>query len=126
MTSRLARTDFGLAVAAEFDADRALAVEQNFAGRRPGDDLQIGPRQIRLDIGARRAPAFAVLLGDLIDAEPHLMRAVEVGVHRKLQLPAGFQEIFLERIGGPDVGDVERTAGAMKGVMDDLVVFGLS
>jgi hypothetical protein len=85
---------------------------------------RIWPRQVRLDIGARRAPALAVLLGDLIDAEAHLMRAVEVGVHRQLQLPTGFQKIALERIAGSDAGDIQRTAGAVEAILHHLVVLG--
>ena len=53
------------------------------------------------------------------------MRTVEVGVHRHLQLPPGLQKVFLERIGGPDAGYVQRTAGTVKAVLHHLVILGL-
>ena len=114
MTSRRARTELGFAVAAEFDAGRAFTVEKNFPGLRAGDDFQVGARQIRLDIGARGAPALAIFLGNLVDSETLLLGTVEIVGHRQLELPAGLQEVILKGIRGLEVGNVERAVGAVK------------
>src|ERR1700738_826919 len=68
----------GLVALPVFDADRAFAFEQDTARLRIGFDPQIGTRgHVRMDIGPCRAPAFAVLLGDLRDAEAFMLLALE-------------------------------------------------
>src|SRR5258705_12542942 len=70
-----------------FDADGALAFEQNAGGLRLGLDAQIGARpHMRVDIGPRRAPAFAVLLRDLVDAEAFVILGVEILADPELRL----------------------------------------
>ena len=62
-----------------FDADGALAVEQDARRVRLGLDAEVRPLAHEgMDVAARRAPALAVLLGHLIDAEAFLLGAVEV------------------------------------------------
>src|SRR3954471_20297562 len=62
-----------------FDADRALAFEQDTGGVREGFDLEVGARpNVRVDVAAGRAPALAVFLGDLIGAEAFLLLGIEI------------------------------------------------
>src|SRR5438034_7436628 len=57
-----------------FDADRALAFEQDAGGMAMGLDAQIGAiSPVRATIGARGAATFAVLLRQLIDAEARVL-----------------------------------------------------
>src|ERR1700694_1990304 len=82
-----------LAALPVFDADRALAFEQDAARLRIGLDPQVGARgHVRVDIGPCRAPAFAVLLGDLIDAEAFMVLAIEILADPELGLTRGLQE----------------------------------
>src|SRR6185312_7287218 len=92
-----------------FDADGALALEQDARRPRAGFDAQIRPRcEMRVDIAARRAPALAVLLGDLVDAETFLLLAIEILADPKLRLARGLQIDFLHRIVGSEPADMER------------------
>ena len=102
----------------DFRPDCALAVEQQPQRARLGLHSQVRPlAEMRMDVAARGAPAFAVELGDLIDAEPLLALAVEIGVERELGLARGVEKARLERIVGAQIGDVERPALAVIGVV---------
>ena len=110
----------------DFSADCSLAVEQQPQRARVRLDAQIGPlAEMRPQIGARGAAALAVDLGDLIEAEPFLARAVEIVVERELRLARGVEEAVMERIVGARIGDVERPAATMERFGEDLVVFRL-
>src|SRR6266540_2996399 len=79
-------------------AGRALAGEQDPPRTRAGDHLQIRSVQMRMDVGARRAAALAVLLRDRKGAKAFLALAVEIVGRRQLQLAAGVEKALLEWI----------------------------
>src|SRR5260364_287504 len=61
-----------------FDADRALAVEQDQRGLRRGLDPEIAPRaEMRLDVSACSTPALAIALRDLIQSKTFLGLGIE-------------------------------------------------
>src|SRR6185437_11191303 len=91
--------DFLLLALDKFDADRALALEQNARALRACLDLEIrAARHERMDIAARRAPALAVLLRELVGAEPLLLGAVEIVADAQLRLARALQEHLAHRI----------------------------
>ena len=99
---------------AVFDADRALAFEQDAGGVRGGLDAQIAAAaHMRMDIGARGAPAFAVLLRHLIDAEPFMLVGIEILAQAKLRFLRRLQEDLLNGIVGAQLVDGERAALAV-------------
>ena len=59
---------------------------------------------MRVNIAARRAPALAVLLRDLVGAEAFLLLGVEILADAELRLARGLQEDFLHRIVGAQSG----------------------
>ena len=66
---------------------------------RAGLDAQIGAAShMRMDIGARRAPAFAVLLRHLVDAEAFMLVGIEILAQAKLRFLRRLQEGLLHRI----------------------------
>src|SRR5271169_121475 len=77
-----------------------------------------------MDIGARSTPALTVFLRHLIDADAFLLGAVEILVERKLALARRLDENMRQRIVGAKSGDVQRAAGAVKRVVNLLVVLG--
>src|SRR5260221_7661667 len=79
---------------------------------------------MRVDIGARRTPALAVLLRYLIDADALLLRAVEIPIERKLALARGLDETMRRGIVAAKLGHVQRAAAAVKRVVNILVVLG--
>ena len=109
---------------AVFDADRALALEQDAGGVRAGLDAQIGAAaHMRMEIGARRAPAFAVLLRQLIDAEAFVVLGIEVVADPELALARALQKDLLHRIVGAQFVDGERAALAVILAVEIGVVF---
>ena len=101
ITSRRARICFSSLPCAVFDTDRALALEQDAGGVRVGLDAQIGAvAHMRMDIGARRAAAFAVLLRHLVDAEAFMLVGIEILAQAKLRFLRRLQERLLHRIAG--------------------------
>ena len=66
-----------------------------------------------MNVAARRAPALAVLLRDLIDAEAFLLLAVEILADAELGLARRLQIRFAHRIVGSQSGDVKRAALAV-------------
>ena len=67
-----------LVAALIFGAGRAAILHEDAARCGAGYDMQIRPRQIRVDIGARRRASLAILLRHLIGADALLSFAVEV------------------------------------------------
>ena len=55
---------------------------------------------MRMDIGARRAPALAVLLRHLVDAEAFMLVGIEILADAELRFARGLQEDLLHRIVG--------------------------
>ena len=99
---------------AVFDADRALALEQDAGRMRHGLDAQIGAAaHMRMDVGARRAPAFAVLLRHLVDAEALVLLGIEILAQSKLRFLRRLQKNLLHRIVGAQPVDRERSALAV-------------
>lgn len=71
-------------------------------------DAQIGAlADVRMDIGARRAPALAVLLRHLVDAEAFMVVAVEILAEAELSFLRCLQEDLLHRIAGAQLVDGE-------------------
>src|SRR3546814_18702441 len=77
----------------------------------------------RLDIGARRRPAFAALLRHLIKAEAFIVGAVEIGGARQLQRRRALDEAPARHIGPPLVQHIERAARPVKLVGAPLLAF---
>ena len=78
-TSASAWTWLGLAALDELDADGAAVLDQDAGGARADLQRQVRPlAEDRAQVGGRRAPALAVLDGQLIGAEALLLEAVEV------------------------------------------------
>src|SRR3546814_1197705 len=67
----------------------------------------------RLDIGARRRPAFSALLRHLIEAEAFVVGAVEIGGARQLQRRRALDEAPARHIGPSLVHDIEWAARAV-------------
>ncbi len=92
-------------------ADRASAIKEQARGMGRGLDLQIlAAVHERMNVAARCAPALAVLLGDLIDAEAFLLLAVEIVADPELGFARRLQINVPHRIVGAQSGDAERTA----------------
>src|SRR3954469_8111403 len=84
---------------AVFDADGALAFEQDAGGMRPGLHAKIGAlAHIRVEIGARGAAALAVALGELVDAEAFMLVGIEILAQPELGFLPRLQERLLHRI----------------------------
>lgn len=66
------------------DAPRAAFVEQHTLDRHAGRDLEVRPARSVAEIAARRGPALAIFLRDLIQADAILPRAIEIRVARGL------------------------------------------
>ncbi len=112
---------FGAAAAAD-DAGGAPARQRHPQGARAGGDLEVGPlAQVGRQIGARRAPALALLLRHLIEADALLGRTVEITVARQLQLVAGFEKGVVDRVGADEIGDIERAVAAVQRAAEALV-----
>src|SRR5262245_28248503 len=97
-----------------FDADGALALEDDARGLRQRLHAQIGPvADMRMDIAARRAPALAIVLRHLVDAEPLLLGAVEIVADAELRLAGALQKHLPDRIVGAQARDAQRTVLAV-------------
>ena len=113
MTSRRAKLLFLFALQI-FDADRPLALEQDAGGLRVRLDAQVSPRaHERVDVTARRAPALALVLRHLVDAEAFLLGAVEVVANPELRLARALQKHLPDGVIRLQSGDVKRTALAV-------------
>src|SRR5258708_13332951 len=97
-----------------FNTDRAFALEQDAGGLRMGLDAHIPARCHEwMNVAARRAPALAVLLRDLVGAEAFLLLGVEVLANPELRLARGLQIDVPHRIVRAQSGNMERTAFAV-------------
>src|SRR5205085_12409546 len=97
-----------------FEADGALALEDDAGGLRQRLDAQIRPVvHVRMDIAARCAPALALVLRHLVDAEPFLIGAVEIVADAELRLARALQKHLLDRIVGAKPRDAQRAALAV-------------
>ena len=106
------------------DADRALAFEQDAGGLRMGLDAQVRAGcHVGVDIRPRRAPAFAVPLGDLIEPETFMVLGVEILADPKLRLARRLQEGVLHRVVGTQFVDGQRAALAVIGAVEIGIVF---
>src|SRR6202011_1348076 len=65
------------------------------------------------NVAACRAPAFAVLLRDLVGAEPFLLLGVEILADAELSFARRLQIDLSHRIVGAQSGDMERPALAV-------------
>ena len=89
-----------------------------------GLDAQIGAAShVRVDIGARGAAAFAVLLRQLIDAEALMLVGIEILAQAELRFLRGLQEDLLYRIAGARLVDGERPALAVIFAAEIGIVF---
>src|SRR6267142_694930 len=79
--------------------------------------------KMRVALGPRRAPAFAVLLRDLVDAEAFVILGVEILADPELRLTRGLQKCLLHRIVGAQPVDSERSALAVVFAIEIGVVF---
>ena len=114
----------GLCALPVFDPDCALAFEQNAGRLRSGLDAQIGAGcQMRMDIGPRGAPAFAVLLRHLIEAEAFVILGIEILTDPKLGLARRLQKGLLHRVIGAQFVDGERAALAVIVAAEIGIVF---
>ena len=110
-----------LAFVLEFDADRALLLDQDPGCQRTGEHRQVGPRQIRCEVSLGGTEAFAVLLRNLVGAHALLVGPVEVGVQSDAGLHTGLHEQGGETVGRGQVLDVERAAACVQSVGAALV-----
>ena len=109
---------------AVFDADGALAFEQDAGRVRPGLDPQIGAVvHMGMDIGARGAAALAVPLRHLVDAEAFVLVGIEILAQAKLGFLRRLQEGLLHRIVGAQFVDGERAVLAVIFAAEIGVVF---
>ena len=100
----------------DLGADRAPTLEQDAQHPGTGLDAQVRPStDVRVQIAARRAPAFALVLGDLVRAEPFLFGAVEVVVERQAGFPRGVHEALVEGVVGTQVRHPQRTVLSVEG-----------
>ena len=86
------------APAAELDAGRAAAVEDDPLGARAGPERDVRPLQRRAEIGVRGRPAAALPHRHLHRPKAFLLRAVVVGGRRIAGLDAGVGEGRVERV----------------------------
>src|SRR5581483_9393989 len=78
------------------DADRPLALKEYFRRACKRLDAQIGAAiHVRMHIGARRAPALAILLRQLVDPEPFMVLGIEILADAVLRFAGGLQEGLL-------------------------------
>jgi hypothetical protein len=76
-----------------------------------------------MDISPRRAPAFAVSLRHLIDAETLVILGIEILADAKLRLARSLQKGLLHRVVGAQFIDGERPAFAMVFAIEIGIVF---
>ena len=112
------------AVLLVFEADRALAVEQHAMREGADLDLEIGPLHRRAQIGNRGAAPPHLAHRQLIIADPFLLGAVEIGIGGKPGVLAPADKGVVQFVAGAQIGDVERSAGAVIIVGAALLVLG--
>ena len=92
MTPATRQQRLGNAPATNLHARDTAAVDNQLLHQRVGAHREVALFANRFDIGARRRPAFALALGDLVEPEALLPRAVEIRVRAQLQGCGGFDE----------------------------------
>ena len=108
-----------------FDADGALALEQNLRRLRRRLDLEIAAvADMRMHIGARRAPALAVVLRHLVGAESFVIFGVEILADAELRLLRCLPENVMHGIAGAQLVDAQRAALAVILAVEFGVVLG--
>ena len=95
-------------------AVRPTAVERNGEHGGIRFDMKIRTRQRGMQKCPRRAPAFAVFLGDVKEAKSVLRGTVEVGIERKLALQCSLDERSRQRMRRALRGDVQFAALSMQ------------
>ena len=106
------------------DSDRAVAVEQDPGAQRVGDHLEVRAGHGGMQVGHRGAAPHPAALGQLVVADPVLLRPVEVvvglmpGLLRRLDIGVH------QGVPGPAVADGQRAAGAVQVARAALVVLG--
>ncbi len=102
----------------------AFAVEADPVHQGPGHHRQVVPFHGRVQIAAGHAPAFAVLLVDLVHRHPFLGVVVEVIGGRVAGLDPGGHERLADRVAEFQLGDVEVAVNAVeRALAAGLVVF---
>ena len=115
-----------LAVLTVLDTHGALAFQQDARGVGLGLHAQVLAAARRIEKGARRGPAPALLLGDLVVAEALLLAVVVVRVAR-IAFRGGRIDKRIQQFGALDhVGDVQRAAAPPCFVPPRLEMFGLA
>ncbi|MCY1346045.1 hypothetical protein D9M69_321200 [compost metagenome] len=106
--------------------DAARALEDQAVEGGVEIELEVGTLQVGPQVALGRAAALAVLLGDLVAEAAILLAAVVVlGAGDALRL-GGAHEHLAQRAGRLQLGDVQRTAGAVElALAETLVVLGL-
>ena len=115
---------FALATAPDLDAGDAPRLDHQLLDQRVSAHREVAELANRLHVSARRRPAFALALGDLVEPEAVLPLAVEIGVGAQLQRGCGIDEGVAGGVGVLLVGDEQRPARAVEVVTPALVRLG--
>src|SRR5207244_8426211 len=94
------------------DADTALALEQDAARRRLGDDVQVSPPLGRLEIAMRHAHAPAAADAGLGLDDAFLVLAVVVAVELVAGGDGGLEQRVVERVLVRHLRNAQQAAGA--------------
>ena len=101
-----------------------FSFKQNTLNLHIGLHIQISPfTHVWMQIGARGAPAFAVVMGDLINAHALLLCAVKIGVDWEASFFGGIQIDLLKWIITLQILDMQRTGIAVVAIFNDRVIF---
>jgi len=91
----------------------------------PFDPQIVAPPDIGMQIGARRAPALAIFLSQLIDAEAFLILAVEIVAQGHLRLARGLEKNAVIGVIGARARHIERPVRPVETVAKILVALRL-
>ena len=114
----------GLASAQGMHRPGTPLVQTHTVHRGVGEDMQIGATARRRQVRLGGAVAFAVFLGDLVQAHALLRGAVEIVGARQTGLHTGFDKALRERVGVAQVGHVQRPGLAMQIAAEALIALG--
>ncbi len=107
------------------DSGRALARDHDARGERVGLDFEIGAFAHRPQIFVGGAGAPAIAHRELVIAGTFLGRAVEILVARNPRGLGRRDESFADRMLESQIGDAQRTAGAVECIGAALLILGL-
>ncbi len=113
----------GLAAHRIRHAAGTTAIEGDATDQRAGMNGEIRALFDRREVRGGRRTARAIALGDLIETDAVLLRAVEIAVHRQAVLMRGIDEHLRQRIGVTQVGHRERTFATVQCVAAALIGF---